>query len=255
MSAPTVRPAPPCGNTDGAWPSPRAAYRPRAWHALVAAAILLLVLLDVRFDGLLRQFDATSSDWLLSWGMQDHGFLNAFGWVLSQTGGRGPNLVLILVMCGVIFAQRRTYAPFVQVLSASALMYLTVYPIKAWLDRSFPTDPGGDYLHASPAPGGAFPSGHQVNATVLVGVGAWIAMEYIANDTVRRVIAIYAVVAPIVCAIAVLIMGYHWVSDVIGGTCAGIILLWFVRWFWASPLGERATAAMSVPRRSPRAER
>ena len=249
MSAAAVPTAPPYGNIDGAWPSLRAAYRPRVWHVLVAAAVLALVLLDVLFDGAARQIDGSAAHWLLDLGVRDSDVLGTIGYLLSQAGGRGTNLAWMVVLCAVIFVQRRTLAPLVQVLSATGLMYVAVYPIKEWLSRSYPADPAGDYLHAVGTLGGAFPSGHQVNATLLASVGAWIAMEHIRSERVRRVIAIYAIVAPVVSAVAVLLMGYHWLSDVIAGTCAGVILLWLVRWFWATTVGTRVIEALTFPRR------
>lgn len=245
MSAAAEPTAPPFGDTDGAWPSAHAAYRPRLWQVLVAAVAFVLVLLDVLFDGVLRRVEGTAASSLLGLGVREHDVLGTAGYLLSLAGGRGTNLAWIVVLCVVIFAQRRTLAPLAQALSATALMYVAIYPIKEWLSRSYPADPAGDYLHAVAGLGGAFPSGHQVNATLLASVGAWIAMEYIRSERVRRIVAIYAIVAPIISAVAVLLMGYHWISDVIAGACAGIVLLWFVRWFWATSLGLRITLALS----------
>lgn len=212
----------------------------------MAALLLVLVLLDVLFEGKVWQLDSAAASWFREVGVRDHDVFGTAGFLLSQAGGRGTNLAWILVLCAVIFVRRRTLAPLVQVLTASGLMLVAVYPMKEWLSRSYPADPAGDYLHAAGHLGGAFPSGHQVNATLLASVGAWIAMEHIQNRTVRRVVAIYAIAAPVVSAIAVLLMGYHWISDVIAGTCAGVILLWFVRWLWATELGRRVTDALTV---------
>lgn len=239
--------APPYGDPDGGWPSPSAAYRPRLWHALVAIALLALVLLDVVLDGALRQFDAVTAAWFWDVGIRQHDVLGTIGYLLSQAGGRGTNLAWIVVLCAVVFVQRRTLAPLVQVLSAAGLMYVAVYPIKELLARSYPADPGGDYLHAVGSLGGAFPSGHQANATLLASVGAWIAMQYIRNRRIRRIVAVYALLAPAVSAVAVLVMGYHWVSDIIAGTCAGVILLYVVRWFWATSAGQRLIEILTLP--------
>lgn len=213
----------------------------------MAASVFLLVLLDVLYDGALRRTDVAAAAWLLDRGVRDHDVLGTIGYLLSQAGGRGTNLAWIVVICAVIFVQRRTLAPLVQALTASALMLVTVYPIKEWLSRSYPADPSGDYFDAAAHLGGAFPSGHQVNATLLAGVGAWITMEYIGSERVRRVVAIYGIAAPVLSAVAVLMMGYHWVSDVIAGTCAGVILLFVVRWFWATSLGARLIDKLTWP--------
>lgn len=241
--------APPYGDPDAAWPSTRAAYRPRRWHVVAAAVVFSLVTLDVVFDGLLRQTDDAAARWLLGLGVREHDLLGTVGFLLTQAGGRGTNLAWIVLMCAVIFVQRRTLAPLAQALSATALMYVAIYPVKEWLSRSYPADPAGDYLHAVGSLGGAFPSGHQVNATLLASVGAWIAMEYIRSERVRRLVALYAVVAPVVSAVAVLLMGYHWISDVLAGACAGVVLLWVVRWFWATRVGRRLTSALSFAER------
>lgn len=235
----------PYGDTNGTWPTPNAAFRPRPWQLIATGAIFVLVTLDVVFDGLLRTIDGDVARWLLDLGIRGHDVLGVFGHALSQAGGRGTNLIWIAIMCAVIFAQRRTLAPLVQVLSASALMFVTIYPIKEIMGRSYPADTAGDYMHAVGQYGGAFPSGHQANATLLASVGAWIAMEYIRQRWVRRIIAVYAMLAPLISAVGVLLMGYHWISDVIAGTCAGVLLLWVVRWFWASRIGQRLTEALT----------
>lgn len=237
------------GNIDGAWATPYAAFRPRRWQVVAAAAVFVWLLLDVLLSGPLRQLDRQIAPALLDLGMRDHSSLRHLGFALSQAGGRGTNLIWIAVLCGVVFYQQRTLAPLAKALSATGVMFVAVYPFKEWLSRSYPADPRGDYFHAAGHLGGAFPSGHQANATLLASVGAWIAFEHIRTVWVRRIVGAYALAAPLVSAIAVLLMGYHWLTDVVAGTCAGLILLAFIRWVWATPLGQRLERALSFRRR------
>ncbi|WP_153504912.1 phosphatase PAP2 family protein [Cumulibacter manganitolerans] len=244
MSSTAPLDVPPYGDLDGRWPTPHAAFRPRRWQLVTAAVIFAGLLLDVAMDGSLRALDHHVSAALLDVGVREHPAWSGVGFVLSQAGGRGTNLAWICVLCAVILLQRRTLAPLAKALSASAIMVVAVYPFKEFLSRSYPADPRGDYLHAPGALGGAFPSGHQANATLLASIGAWIAMEYVRSAWVRRVVGAYAIAAPVVSAIAVLLMGYHWLTDVVAGTCAGILLLALVRWLWSTPWGLRAERAL-----------
>ena len=46
-------------------------------------------------------------------------------------------------------------------------------------------------------------------------------------------------------AVAVLVMSYHWFTDVVAGTCAGLLLLAVVRCAWGTSLGMRVTRLAS----------
>ena len=238
-------PAYPHGEVDAAWPGPSAAFRPRVWQLIISAAVFGWLLLDILLDGPLRRLDGVVATSLLDLGIRDHAAWRHVGFALSQAGGRGTNLIWIGLLCTVVLVRHRTAAPLVKVLSASGLMVVAVYPFKEWLSRSYPADSGGDYFQAIGDLGGAFPSGHQANATLLGSVGAWIVMQHFHQRWLRRVVGAYALAAPLVSAVAVLMMGYHWLTDVIAGTCAGVLLLALVRWLWASPLGLRWERALS----------
>lgn len=235
----------PYDEVDGAWPGPHSALRPRPSQLAVAALVFVWLLLDVVLDGPMRRLDHHFASWLSGLGVRDHPVLSHIGFVLSQAGGRGTNLAWIAALCVAVAVRRRTLAPLLQALSASALMVVAVYPFKEWLSRSYPADPRGDYLHAAGSMGGAFPSGHQANATLLASVGAWIAMQHIGAVWVRRVVGAYALAAPLVSAVAVLVMSYHWFTDVVAGTCAGLLLLAVVRCAWGTSLGMRVTRLAS----------
>ena len=249
MSSPRSTDDPPYGNVDGAWPSPYTAFRPRGWQLIISAVIFTWLLLDVVLDGPLRQLDHSVSRSLLDLGIRGDAVWSKVGFGFSQAGGRGTNLVWIAVLCAVVLVQRRTLAPLAKALSASAVMVVAVYPFKEWLSRSYPANPKGDFFHAPGSLGGAFPSGHQANATLLGCVGAWIAMENIRAVWVRRIVGAYALAAPLVSAVAVLLMGYHWLTDVIAGTCAGVLLLALVRWAWSTRPGHALERLLSFDRR------
>lgn len=239
---------PPYGDLAAAWPRPNAAFRPRVWQLLLSAAVFTWLLLDVLLDGPVRRLDHPIASGLLDLGWRDHSVLREVGYLLSQAGGRGTNLAWIVVLCAVVFFRLRTLAPLGKALSATAIMYVCVYPFKEWLSRSYPADPNGDYFHAVGNLGGAFPSGHQANATLLGSVGAWIAIEHLRERWVRVVVGGYALAAPLMSAAAVLLMGYHWLTDVIAGTAAGVLLLALVRWLWSTAPGRRLEELLSFQR-------
>lgn len=215
------------------WPTTRTDWYPVAWFAAVCFVVFALVLWDIHADGLARQLDHVVADRIREIGFRENPVGNAVGFLLSQTGGRATNVAWVLVLCVVAVVQRRSWVPLARIAVAVTLMWAAVYPFKGGFSRSFPMDPEGDYFNA--AVGGAYPSGHQANAVLLSAVGAWIAMDYIRQRWIRRVVCGYAIAAPVISAVAVLIMNYHWVTDVIGGACAGVVLLWLLRAAWGTP--------------------
>ena len=225
----------------GQWPTAERAWFPARWFCVVCVIVFALVTADVLAGGVLRQFDDQLAGWIRQIGLRDTSVGNTIGYLLSQTGGRATNLVWILVICVVVAVRTRNFVPFARLALGVALLSAAIYPSKFLIARTFPMDPRGDLLHAV-GNSDSYPSGHQANAILLSSIGAWIAVDFIATAWVRRIVCVYAIVGPIIAAFAVLLMNYHWLSDVIAGASVGIVLLWITRWAGQTKAGAHIEA-------------
>lgn len=212
---------------------------------MLAVVLFVTLFLNVLWDGPLRTLDQRIADWVQATGIRDTEPWGTIGFLLSQTGGRWTNLVWVLVLCVLAWRSDRTLVPLARIGVATVIMWAAVYPFKDGMDRSFPTDENGDYFGAAGSLGGAFPSGHQTNAILLGCVGAWIAVDYIRQRWIRRVVCWYAVLAPIISAVSVLFMNYHWLTDILGGAAMATVLLWAMRTVSRTRLGQRLEAKLT----------
>lgn len=232
-------------SVNAAWPSPHGAWFPRIWQVVIAAAVFVAMFLNVLWDGPLRDLDQWLADVVRAWGIRDNQPWKTIGYLLSQTGGRWVNVTWLAVLCVMAWFTDRTLVPFVRVGVAVFIMWAAVYPFKEWMDRSFPMDKNGDYFDAVGSLGGAYPSGHQTNSILLGCVGAWIAVQYIRQRWLRHLVCWYAVLAPIISAVAVIGMNYHWLTDVLGGAGMAVVLLWLLRAASATSAGKRLEARLT----------
>ncbi|GAB3299258.1 hypothetical protein GCM10027298_12030 [Epidermidibacterium keratini] len=246
-------------SVNAAWPSPHGAWFPRIWQVIVAAALFVAMFLNVLWDGPFRGLDQWLADAVQSWGIreltptgiEENEPWNTIGFLLSQTGGRWTNVTWILVLCVMAWVTDRTLVPLLRVGVAVFIMWAAVYPFKEWMDRSFPMDPAGDYFGAVGGLGGAYPSGHQTNSILLGSVGAWIAVQYIRQRWLRHLVCWYAVLAPIISAVAVIGMNYHWLTDVLGGAGMAVVLLWLLRAASATSAGQHLEARLTFSENQP----
>jgi hypothetical protein len=92
--------------------------------------------------------------------------------------------------------------------------------------------------------GHSFPSGHVATAVVCWGLVAWLAADFGLPVSLRRlaVAAVYA--APAVTGIGMLLLDYHWLSDLVAGAAVGTLLLRVVHAIFAGRLGDFGHAAV-----------
>lgn len=67
------------------------------------------------------------------------------------------------------------------------------------------------------APEASFPSSHTMLACVIFGSAIVMINKYIANETIRRILSVVAVVLLIVVVVGRLVSGVHWFTDIVGG--------------------------------------
>ncbi|MBO8185543.1 phosphatase PAP2 family protein [Streptomyces sp. DW4-2] len=153
---------------------------------------------------------------------QIHGFLDAFV-VLGQ---RGPTAVLVAAWLGWRSWRQRTLRPLLALGFALLLLNVSVGAVKIGLGRLGPhyaTEIGSAELWAG---GDIFPSGHTANAVVTWGILAYLAT----TPRARRWLSVVAAVFALGVGATTVYLGTHWVSDVLLGWAAGLLILLGLPW-------------------------
>jgi membrane-associated phospholipid phosphatase len=154
---------------------------------------------------------------------QIHAFLDYFV-VLGQ---RGPTAVMVAAWLIWRSYRQRTLRPLLVLGSSLLLLNLTVGAVKVGLGRLGPhyaTTVGSPELFAG---GDIFPSGHTANAVVTWGVLAYLA----SGPVIRRVMSVGAALLALGVGFTTIYLGTHWVSDVLLGWAAGLLILLALPWF------------------------
>ena len=215
------------------------------WWLLVAALIIgSAVTADLLARGSLERMDLRVSEIVSDWQLRDSIAFYPV-WVVTQLGGRASILIVLAVLVGYLAWRRHTWLPLVRVLVALALLTAAVYAIKQGIGRTAPAFPGSYFFHDD---GASFPSGHVANAVLMWGVARWLAVEYDLPAHVQRTFWFLAVVAPVVTALAMVSLDFHWVTDAVVGAAVGVLLLGVVHTLDAVVLSRwvRARAGRSA---------
>ncbi|WP_405981387.1 phosphatase PAP2 family protein [Streptomyces sp. NBC_00158] len=163
---------------------------------------------------------------------QVHAFLD----YLVVLGQRGPTAVMVAAWLGWRSWRQHTLRPLIALGVALLLLNITVGSVKLGLGRLGPhyaTEIGSAELFAG---GDIFPSGHTANAVVTWGI-----LAYLASTTVtRRVLSILSGVLSLSVGATTVYLGTHWVSDVLLGWTAGLLIMLALPWF--EPLIGRTEA-------------
>ncbi|WP_066944541.1 phosphatase PAP2 family protein, partial [Streptomyces lushanensis] len=167
-----------------------------------------------------------------------HAFLDYFV-VLGQ---RGPTAVMIAAWLGWRSWRQHTLRPLLALGTALLLLNVTVGAVKLGLGRLGPhyaTRIGSAELFAG---GDIFPSGHTANAVVTWGILAYLAT----TPRARRYLSVLSAVVALGVGATTVYLGTHWLSDVLLGWAAGLLILLGLPWF--EPLIGRAEPAVLAVR-------
>ncbi|MDJ0343148.1 phosphatase PAP2 family protein [Streptomyces sp. H10-C2] len=154
---------------------------------------------------------------------QIHAFLDYFV-VLGQ---RGPTAVMVAAWLGWRAWRQRSLHPILALGTSLLLLNITVGAVKYGLGRLGPhyaTAVGSPELFAG---GDIFPSGHTANAVVTWGILAYLAT----TPRVRRWASVIAALLALGVGMTTIYLGTHWVSDVLLGWAAGLLVLLALPWF------------------------
>ncbi|MCF3964787.1 phosphatase PAP2 family protein [Streptomyces fuscigenes] len=152
-----------------------------------------------------------------------HAFLDYFV-VLGQ---RGPTAVMIAAWLGWRSWRQHTLRPLLVLGASLLLLNLTVGAVKLGLGRQGPhyaTQIGSPELFSG---GDIFPSGHTANAVVTWGILAYLAT----TPRTRRYLSLGSAALSLGVGATTVYLGTHWLSDVVLGWAAGLLILLALPWF------------------------
>ena len=205
--------------------------RPRGWWfdlALLAGFVALTVALA---QGHLLTLDEQVAEW--SGGHRP----TPIYWllrVLNYLGQGGQVLMPIALGLAALVAWRRqSIRPLLVFAGVFVLTYLTIGPLKIWLDRAAPAFEGPERLvlfnpYAAGAEAMSYPSGHVANALAWYGVIA-VLLNALLRSLDRPVLPARAYVAlrvlpPAIVFVTTTWLAFHWITDSVAGLLLGLIL-------------------------------
>jgi membrane-associated phospholipid phosphatase len=142
-------------------------------------------------------------------------------------GQRGPTAVIVAAWLGWRTWKLRTLRPLLVLGTSLLMLNVSVGAAKYGLGRLGPhyaTTIGSAEMWQG---GDIFPSGHTANAVVTWGVLAYLAT----TPPARRVGSVISAMLALAVGMTTIYLGTHWVSDVLSGWCAGLLVLLALPWF------------------------
>lgn len=176
---------------------------------------------------------------------QIHAFLDYYV-VLGQ---RGPTATMIASWLGWRAWRQHTLRPLLTLATALLLLNITVGAAKYGMGRLGPhyaTVIGANEMWRG---GDIFPSGHTANAVVTWGILAYLA----STPRARRWLSAASAVTALGVGLTTVYLGTHWLSDVLLGWAAGLLIMLALPWF--EPLIARAETSILAARDRRRSRR
>ncbi len=152
-----------------------------------------------------------------------HAFLDYYV-VLGQ---RGPTAVMVAAWLGWRSWRQHTLRPLLTLGVSLLLLNVTVGAAKLGMGRLGPhyaTEIGSNEMWLG---GDIFPSGHTANAVVTWGILAYLA----STPRARRWLSALSAVISLGVGLTTVYLGTHWLSDILLGWAAGLLILLALPWF------------------------
>lgn len=186
-----------------------------AFYAAIVAAVVTTTWL-VRLDWQVMFF-RPYQQW-----PEIHAFLDYYV-VLGQ---RGPTAVMVAAWLGWRSWRQHTLRPMLALGASLLLLNITVGAAKLGMGRLGPhyaTVIGSNEMWRD---GDIFPSGHTANAVVTWGILAYLA----STPRARRWLSALSAVVALGVGLTTVYLGTHWLSDVVLGWAAGLLILLALPW-------------------------
>lgn len=163
-----------------------------------------------------------------------HAFLDYYV-VLGQ---RGPTAVMVASWLGWRSWRQHTLRPMLTLGASLLLLNITVGAAKLGMGRLGPHYAITIGSNEMGLGGDIFPSGHTANAVVTWGILAYLA----STPQARRWLSALSAVTSLGVGLTTVYLGTHWLSDVLLGWAAGLLILLALP--WCEPLIARAEAGI-----------
>ena len=154
--------------------------------------------------------------------------------VFNYLGQGGQVLMPItIVLAGLVAWRRRSIRPLLVFAAVFVLTYVTIGPLKIWLDRAAPAFDGPDReILFNPAASGplamSYPSGHVANALAWYGVIAVLLSALLRSldrpPLSERAYLALRVLPPAIVFCTTTWLAFHWITDSVAGLLLGLIL-------------------------------
>jgi membrane-associated phospholipid phosphatase len=225
------------------------------WWVDLAALVAFVALTVALARGHLLTLDQHVADWVdghhpavLYWPARVLNYLGQGGQVLMPVA---------IVLAGILTYRRRSIRPLLVFAGAFVLTYITIGPLKIWLERAAPHFTGPDRTElfnpaATGALGMSYPSGHVANALIWYGVIAML-LGGLVTLSPRAYLAL-RVLPPAIVFTTTTYLAFHWITDSVAGLFLGLILthvMAVIPWDtgplphlngWTKPAGLRSTS-------------
>jgi membrane-associated phospholipid phosphatase len=209
----------------------RMRVRPRGWWLDVAFLAMFVALTVALAAHHLLGLDQQVANWAdqhrpppLYWSARVLNYLGQGGQVLMPVA---------VVLAGLVAWRRRSVRPLVVFAAAFVLTYVTIGPLKVWLDRAAPHFEETDRAvlfdpFASGPDAMSYPSGHVVNALVWYGVIALLASALLRSfdrpPLSPRAYALLRALPPAIVFCTTTYLAFHWITDSVAGLLLGLVL-------------------------------
>jgi membrane-associated phospholipid phosphatase len=154
--------------------------------------------------------------------------------IFNYLGQGGQVLMPIaLILAAVVAWRRRSIRPLLVFAAVFVLTYITIGPLKIWLDRAAPAFDGPDReILFNPAASGplamSYPSGHVANALAWYGVIAVLLNALLRSldrpPLPERAYRALRILPPVIVFCTTTWLAFHWITDSVAGLLLGLIL-------------------------------
>jgi len=220
--------------------APASLTRRRLVLLLISAVVACWITVDVLHHGPWTHLDGSISRTVRNWGLRHRPLPYDAVYALTALGARAAILIAFGPYVLALSIWARSIQPLLRFAVALGLLTGAVYAFKFGVGRSAPVI---DAVHVG---GESFPSGHQPNAVLMWGLVASLAVEFGLPARAVRILSVLRVVAPGLVFLAMILLDFHWLSDMVAGIAVGIGLLAVMRIVFDGPIGRWGS-----PRRDP----
>jgi membrane-associated phospholipid phosphatase len=199
----------------------------RQWWPDALALAGFVALTAALAGGHLLALDEAVADWVdahrpapLYWALRVLNYLGQGGQVLMPVA---------LLLTALAFWRLRSWRVVVPFAAGFVITYVTIGPLKVWLDRAAPHFSGPDReVLFNPFADGAkamsYPSGHVANAIVWYFVIALLLGVVLRKPLSPRATLVLRVVPPAIVFVTTTYLAFHWITDSVAGLLLGFVL-------------------------------